>query len=156
MLRPWKSYQKSHPDHGESFEYTSADGSSSKSPESTAERWLPLPTALGPLQVASQPTLSQHHPAFELLHSAPAKPSHFWITSEIYRGIVAMAASDQARQTSNNSNRNNMTCRPSSSHHIVQSHQNKPHNSALPPHKLVSPSAITTLDETTLHFLLTP
>jgi hypothetical protein len=43
-LKPWRSDQKSHPDHAALFGSTNADGSSSKSLENAAERWLPLPT----------------------------------------------------------------------------------------------------------------
>lgn len=76
-------------------------------------------------------------------------------TNDICLALIQLSTPDIVRQTTNNSNRASMTCKPRTSHHTALSHQSKPHNSALHSHSLGTPSATITLDQTTLHLLLT-
>jgi len=82
------------------------------------------------------------------LRSRSTQPTH--TSNEMYLALVQLSTPDIVRQTTRNSNRASMTCKPRTSHHTALSQQNKAHDSVLPPHGLVILSAITHLDRTTL------
>jgi hypothetical protein len=88
------------------------------------------------------------------LRSRSTQPIH--TSNEMYLALIQLSTPDIVRQTTHNSNRASMTCKPRTSHRTALSHRNEPHNSALPLHGLVIPSATTNLDRTTLHFLFAP
>lgn len=156
ILEPWRSNPKSRLDHAAVLKPNNADGSSSKSLESAAERWFPLPMVD---LVRSKSLTSQFSPDSTGFQAAELRTRSAQLThksNEIHLAIVHPSIPDIVRQTNHNSNRVSMTCKPRPCHHIVRSHQNKPHNSALPPQAFVAPSTTTTLERTTVYSFLTP